>query len=385
MSIVTDENNIRNVIDEFDYSTQNETYNENYRNWRKRKNNKYSFDFKKNERERVYVDGRGFIDSSYEFVEKSVLSKISHTLGMAALMWIVLDDVVLKIIIFLLDYLGFDIHTGFSGERVYGGCHEVVLTLIVFDVLKVIIPMIYLHSKFKVPKKVEVMGNMNNPSALVGAIAATLLVCVIATIPSAYSTEVGEVVSFFGANRTDVSIWNQSEFILYTIVYVLIMPILTQLLFCGAAFAVLRQFGDIFAILVTSVSAAALTQDFRTMPVIFLISLVGCCGMLTSGSIFTAFAVNVIYKMYELTLTLIENNYSDNMLIIRNMFMASIVLFSAIGLAGFKFLTRKKPLRLAHFKSPVSFLERMVYAVKSFPFSAVLLLCVTYAVMKAVM
>lgn len=384
MNSVTDVKNIRNVIEEFDYSTQNETYSENFRNWRKRKGNKYSFDFKKDERERVYVDGRGFIDNPCEFVEKSVLAKIFHTLGIASLMWVVFDDVISKLFIYLLEYMGVDIHTSFSGQGVYGGCHEVMLTLIFIDVVKIIIPMIYLHIKFRLPKKVEVMGSMNNPSALVGAIAATLMVCVIATIPSAYSTKVGEVVSFFGANKTDVSIWNQTEFIIYTLFQILILPILTQLFFCGGAFAVLRQFGDVFAILVTSFASMALTQDFRTMPAVFLVTLVGCCGMLSSGSIFTAFAVNIIYKMYEMTLTLIETDTSDNMPIIRNLFMAGIVVFAALGLVYFRFAMKKKPLRLAHYSSPVSFVERLVYSLKTFPFSAVLLVCITYAFMKAV-
>jgi hypothetical protein len=155
-------------------------------------------------------------------------------------------------------------------------------------------------------------------------------------------------------------------------------------LFCGASFTVLRQFGDIFAILITSLTAAVLTQDFRTMPAVFLITFVGCCGMLSSGSIFTAFAVNIIYKMYELTLSLIETDTSDNMPMMRNLFMAAIVLLGTAGLIYFRFSMKKTKLRLAHYSSSVSFGKRMMYATKTFPFSAVAILCVTYALIKAV-
>lgn len=382
---VREEKDIINVIDEFDYSTQNETYNENFRQWRKRRGNRYSFDFKKNQRERIYIDGRGFVENSCEAAEKKVLARIFHTLGYAALMYVVFDDVISKLLIYALEFLGLDIHTSFSSSTVYGGCHEVVLTLIIFDIIKMAFPLFYLHFKLKVPKKAEVMGSMNNPSALVGSIAAAFMVCVVATIPSAYSMEVREVVAFFGANQADISIWNQFEFIIYTVFDILILPILTQLLFCGAAFTVLRQFGDMFAILITSLTAAVLTQDFRTMPAVFLITFVGCCGMLSSGSIFTAFAVNIIYKMYELTLSLIETDTSDNMPMMRNLFMAAIVLLGTAGLIYFRFSMKKTKLRLAHYSSSVSFGKRMMYATKTFPFSAVAILCVTYALIKAVM
>lgn len=385
MSTITEEKNSINVIDEFDYSTQNETYNENFREWRKRRGNSYSFDFKKDPRERVYIDGRGFVERSCETAEKKVLVQIFHTLGYAALMYIVFDDVISKLLIYALEFLGLDIHTSFSGSTVYGGCHEVVLTLIIFDIIKMAFPLFYLHFKFKVPKKAELMGSMNNPSALVGAIAAAFMVCVVTTIPSAYSMEVREVVAFFGASQADVSIWNQFEFIIYSVFDILLLPILKQLLFCGAAFTVLRQFGDMFAILITSLTAAVLTQDFRTMPAVFLITFVGCCGMLASGSVFTAFAANIIYKMYELTLSLIETDTSDNMPMIRNLFMAAIVLLGTAGLIYFRFSMKKTKLRLAHYSSPVSFGKRMVYATRTFPFSAVAILCVTYALIKAVM
>ncbi len=385
MNKITEEKNYINVIDEFDYSTQNEAYNEDFIQWRKRKGNIYSFDFKKDNRERVYVDGRGFIEKSCESVEKKVLTQIFHTLGYGALILILFDDVISKLLIYALEFLGFDIHTSFSSSIVYGsGCHEIAITLIIIEIIKYAFPLCYFHFKFKVPKKAEIMGSMNNPTALVGAIGAAFILSVVASITSAYSTEVREVVAFFGAGQADISIWNQFEFVLYTIFDVLILPIITQLLFCGAAFAVLRQFGDVFAILITSLTAAVLTQEFSSMPAVFLITLVGCCGMLASGTIFTAFAVSIIHKMYELTLTLIETNTSANMPMIRNMFMAAVVLLGTAGLVYFRFSMKKKKLHLAHYSSSVSFGMRIIYAVRTFPFSAVAILCVTYAVIKAV-
>lgn len=384
MNSTTKEKKIISVVDEFDYSTQNETYNQSFREWRMRKNNRYAFRFRKDERERVYIDGRGFVEKSFESAEKWTLSMIFHTIGYAALMWLVLENVAAKIAISCLDFFGMNIHINYASSIFYGGCHEVTIALVTIDILKILLPLIYLHFKIKTPKKAELMGSMNNPSALVGAISAAFIVSVIASIPSAYSMEVREAVSFFNAVESDTSIWNQFDFLLYTVSDLLVIPILSQLLFCGAAFVALRQFGDAFALIVTAFSAAVLTQDFNTMPAIFLITLISSCGMLTSGSIFTAISVNVIYRMYNLTLALIETDTSENMPFIRNMFMAVVVIAGTIGLAYFRLSTKKKPLNLAHYSSSTTFMQRIIHSSRTFPYSAVAIICIIYALIKAV-
>ncbi len=381
----TNKKGIINVIDEFDYSTQNDEYNEKFRSWRKRRDNTYAFKFEKNERESIYVDGRGFIDNSLEYTEKKVLANIFFTLGIASLMWIVFDDLVSKIIVSLLGFAGLNVHTNFSTAIIYGGCHEVALTLVILGILKPVIPMLYLHFKFKVPFRAEVMGKMNNTSALVGAISLAFLVCVATSVPSAYSTESKEMVAFFASSGADVALWNQFEFISYTVFDVIISPIIVQLLFCGASFTVLRQFGDPFAMLMTSFTAALLTQDFHLMPTVFLITLVGCYGMLASGSIFTAVSVNIMYRMYDMTLTLIETDSSDNMPLIRNLFMAAVVVLGSVGLAFYRMSLKKHRVKLALYVSDMTFGGRIVQAAKTFPYSAVAILCVIYAAIKAVL
>jgi len=380
----TNKEGIINVIDEFDYSTQNDEYNEKFRSWRNRRDNIYAFKFEKNERESIYVDGRGFIDHSLEYTEKKVLANIFFTLGIAALMWVVFDDLVSKLIVSLVGFAGLNIHMNFSTSIIYGGSREVVLMLVILGILKPVIPMLYLHFKFKVPLKAEVMGKMNNTSALVGAISLAFLVCVATSVPLAYSTESKEMVAFFASSGADVAVWNQFEFILYTVFDVIVNPIIAQLLFCGAAFAVLRQFGDPFAMIITSVTAALLTQDFRFMPTVFLVTLVGCYGMLSSGSIFTAVSVNIVYKMYSMTLTLIETDSSDNMPLIRNLFMAAVVVLGSVGLAFYRMSLKKHRVKLAVYVSDMTFGRRIIQAAKTFPYSAVAILCVIYAAIKAV-
>lgn len=378
-------NDIINVIDEFDYSTQNAVYSKKFRQWRKRHGNPYAFTFEKHQRESVYVDGRGFVDKSPVEAEKKSLSTIFFVLGISALMWIVLDTVISRFIIIVLNFIGVDINMNFSSSTIYGGCHEVVAVLIAVAFLKVLIPFIYLHIKFKIPLKAEFLSNMNNPTALIGAISMTFIVCIATSIPAAYSTETKEVYQFFTSSGADVSVWNQSEFLVYSIFDVIIMPAVSQFLFCGAMFTVLRQFGDYFAIVMTSATAALLTQDLRIMPAVFLVSLIGAYGMLTSGTIFTAVVVNILYKMYDLALTIIENDHSGNMMTYRLIFMCSILTAGSLGLILYRNTVKRKNIHLAGYSSELTFGRRVLHASKTFPYSVVVILCMICAVIRTVL
>ena len=45
-------NSIVNVIDEFDYSTQNDAYNEKFKKWRRNKDNHCAFNYSANKNEK---------------------------------------------------------------------------------------------------------------------------------------------------------------------------------------------------------------------------------------------------------------------------------------------------------------------------------------------
>ncbi|MDE6775905.1 MAG: CPBP family intramembrane metalloprotease [Ruminococcus sp.] len=378
-------NDIIDVIDEFDYSTQNAVYSEKFRQWRSRRDNPYAFTFEKHQRESVYVDGRGFIDKSPIEAEKKSLSAIFFALGAAALMWIVIDTVISRLIIIVLNLCGVDINMNFSSSTIYGGCYEVVAVLIAVAFLKVFIPFTYLHTKFKIPLKAEFLSNMSNPAALIGAISVTFIVCIATSIPAAYSTETKEVYQFFTSSGADVSVWNQSEFLVYSIFDVIIMPVVSQLFFCGAMFTVMRQFGDYFAVVMMSATATLLTQDLHIMPAVFLVSLVGAYGMLTSGTIFTAVVVNILYKMYDLSLTIIENDHSENMMMYRLIFMCSVLAAGSLGLVLYRNMIKRKKIHLAGYNSELTFGRRVLHASKTFPYSVVAILCIICAVIRTVL
>lgn len=384
---VTNMNNedIVNVIDDFDYSTQNKPYNEKFQRWRRKKENPFAFNFAENKKESVYIDGRGFIESSAVSAEKKVLSNIFYFTGLALLMYIAFDDVISKIVISLLSFFGIDIHNNYFSSIIYGGSREIVIVFIIMTFIKVFVPLMFLHFKFRLPLKVEFMGSMNNPMALIGAISMALIVCTISSLPTIYSSETKEIYEFFKNIETDVSVWGQTEFLVYTIFDVIVMSVLSEMFFRGAMFAVLRQFGDPFAIVITSVVAGLLTQNFNTMITVVLISLVASYGMIASGTVFTSVCVVLIYKTYNLALTVIEVDPSEKMPFTRNIFMIFILIIGVAGLAVYWIYTvNKKKRGIAMYKSELNYSQRFIFSVRTFPFSAVVALCVVYALVRAV-
>ena len=375
---------IINVIDEFDYSTQNDSYNGQFIKWRRKKENKFSFSFSSNKDESIFIDGKGFISESAVSAEKRTLARIFNIIGNAMLIWLVTDTIVVKFLVKFLSIIGIDVNSNFFNNTIYGGSLEIVTVIIMVSLIRMIVTMFYLHESFKVPLKVEFMHTMNHPSGLVTGISLALLVCTIINIPSAFSPDTKEIYSFFRNIDTDVSVWGQVEFVVYIIFDTIIMSILSEMIFCGAVFAVCRQFGDLFAIIITSLTAALLTHDFGDMAAVFLISVIGSYGMLRSGSIFTPIAVSIVYKMYVLALTVIEAEPSVSMSMTRGMFMSLVFIAGAVGAILCFLHNRKKGKMLAEYKSEFPLGKRILFSVKIFPYIAVGLVCIVYALVGVV-
>ena len=121
------------------------------------------------------------------------------------------------------------------------------------------------------------------------------------------------------------------------------------------------------------------------MPAVLLISVVASVGMLKSGSIFTAFAVSVVFKMYQLTIVIIESSCSENMFFIRNFVMIAIFVASTITIAILHIIKRNNKKKcFAEYHSEISMKERLIYSFKMFPFSAVSLICIIASVIKVI-
>jgi len=376
---------IINVIEEFDYSTQSKQYSESFKEWRKKKENPFSFSFEMNPKESIYVDGRGFMVGSVQAAEKEALLRVFYIIGVAALMWVVVVNVLGKLLVLCMDLAGLDIHLDSFKNSLYGDHTWIVTLLVIINLTKILVPALYLLMRFKLPLNVGMMNSKHDSQGLVSAVGMILIACTLFSLSSAYSSDTKEVFRYLRSLNTDVSVWNQTEFILYTIFDVLIISTAEELFFRGAMFAVLRQFGDKFAVIMTTVTAVLLAENVDDIIPVITISLIASYGMLRSGSIFTAIIVRIIYNTYILAVIVIEADTSNEMTVTRNMFMVLMLCFGGILLL-FSWLLAKMRYRktFVEVKYELTLWDKVVNSVKVFPYSAVAAISIVYLIVKAV-
>jgi nitrate reductase NapE component len=384
----TENKNIIDVVNDFDCSTQREEYNKKFKEWRRRKDNPYAFNFRENKKETVFNDSRGFEKRSQVQEEKYAIRKIMYVIGVAMIMYMAFEHIFGKLIAEVLHLAGASISVSMISNTLYGNTTEVVSLLMLVSVLKYAIPAVYIQCKLKTPSRVGFMLRVNNSAEIINSIGLTLIACTLVCLPVAYSSDTTEIFEYFRSAESDeVDLWGQKEFVIYTVFTIVIFPILSEILIHGPVFAALRQFGDPFAIVVTTAFACLITKSATEVPAALIISVLSAAAMLRSGTIFTAIVVNIIYRMYYFTLIIFETSDSANMLLRRNLFML-IALVTGAFISGGIYLYRKlrktrKPY-IAHYNSEITFAKRLTIAAKTFPFLAIALVCVLEGILALV-
>ena len=117
----SEEKKIINVVDEFDAAVQGAGYKGDFKEWRKSKDNPYAFNFEKNNREKTFNESKGFETLSQTDVGKKVFGSIMREIGIIMLIVVAFKSIIGKLVIDILDLIGFDIHTTIFGSGVYGG------------------------------------------------------------------------------------------------------------------------------------------------------------------------------------------------------------------------------------------------------------------------
>lgn len=372
------------VIDEFDYSTQNEAYNEKFRQWRSNRNNPFAFNFKKDLKETVFSDSKGFVNTTVAEAEKTAVTAIMRILGVAMLISVFIDNFLSRILVLIFSAVGIDIHCDFFTNAYYGGASEVVGMTVLNSFLCILVPTVYLHYKLKLPFRVEMMSRVNSSTEILNSIALTLMACTVVCLPTAYSGKSHDIYEFFMTSKSDdISLWEQSDFMLFFVFNIIILPIISEIFFRGAVFAALRQFGDGFAVIISSLTACLLTRDLTEMPAALIISVVASIGMLRSGTIITAFFVRIIHRMYSAALMLLSVDGTIQSLVNRNTFMLAAFVAGAVVFCVFYLVRRsKKQHYLSFYKPHTSTLRRYGTAFTAFPFPLIAGICILEAVLE---
>lgn len=169
---------------------------------------------------------------------------------------------------------------------------------------------------------------------------------------------------------------NQAELVIYMFFDIVAVSIMSEFLFHGAVFQALRQFGDLYAVLICSVFSALMSNDIASMPAVLAVSAVAGISVLRSGTVFTAVAVQITNKIYLFALTIIELSFSD-MNLKRGYFMVACFLISiVIAFIIWKTMDREYALK----KNLSTFLtakQKIELIFSTLPTFTVIFLCIT--------
>ncbi len=316
---------------------QNKEYNEMYRKWRIDRKHDYGFYFLDNSDELTYRDGEGFITEYPEASERNAVNGI-HSVAAKTLIIFTLMNILTSLMFSCLPFsLAGDVYyTGygyFAGDEV----PALILSYIV-NILRRVLPIFYLIHKVKMPAKIMIPIKISNKPLFAESIFMAMLIFGIITVFSGFSFFSAPLMGINPANR----IWipkNKTILFFSSLLFTIIIPVISELIHRGVFMQTLRQFGDGYALLLTSVIAALTASNVHAFLFIMTYSLVIGYFTMRSGSILTAIMMRIVISCgsYWMTYIKLTQRLPKNYLTIS---IAVTLIFLIIGIISVIVFTR---------------------------------------------
>lgn len=298
------------VAKERKYQNQNDEYYKEFLKWRTDPSNPYGYKFVHDTREHTYVDGEGYLEKKPYQAEKKALGKCCAFIGLIMLVMLLVDVLGLFLgrYIFGINNLYNGFYSDFSDAEVLPSAAG--YTLMAFQLLKYVIPIAIFAAFTKIPHKVALPSGEMNYRLCGSGIVILLAVMAIGRIADYVFMEFLNYVNidptYSGYIKTD----DVALLIIYITGKYLLIPILTEILFRGCFLQFFRQFGDFFAILITSAVSCLCSYDIVHCGYIFSISLVLGLFTIKSGSIKTTVIMSIALQLvtFAVNFTILSAN-----------------------------------------------------------------------------
>lgn len=267
-------------------------YNRLYKEWRCREDNIYAFSGKRSQTCHTYVDGIGVQEMSPAGRERTALKNVCLIITVIVFIYAVADNVFGIPLIMLFKAFGIEISYSFHDSIAYGNQYA-VLTYILFEgILKLCLPMILVSRAFRMPAKIAAPVTVRSHWHMAAAMpAACVGLAVLLALRLALPTDV-LATDNIGMTYGVVSYMDGMCSAGYLVFEFVLVPLLMEILFHGALFQVLRQFGVLFAVIFTAIINTVIMHDPYSFTIIFLTSLISGLGVWQSGSIITGMLVH---------------------------------------------------------------------------------------------
>lgn len=376
-----DEEHIINIAASSKFKHQDEHYNEAYKNWRSNPENKYAYNYIGDKREHAYINGRGFLTQNPAVAERSALIKNMNMIGLALILAVAIEFLGPFSIVGITSLFGiaakYDIFSGINAPDGY-----VLIADFIIKALSRLIPFFMIMHGMKMPKMVALPTNVTNKDMHWLGIH---LVFINVPVSSFCLGFYEKILSSFKINMWDeFFLLSENIFLRIAafILQVIFIPTLNEILFRGAIMQPLRQFGDSFAILASSIISALMARSITLFFFNLVVSFVVSYFVLRTGSVKTGVIMQIAFYMFVYAIYCMKIYLPDDISVyVLTWFNFALILIGIIILLVYMNFKRNL-LTLQMQKTYIPTAEKLVYSISSIPFAIWMLCAFVYSLMN---
>ncbi len=275
------------------YINQDEEYYEEYTKWRNDPENRFAYSFQHDSREHTYVDGEGFADRLAQTEEKSALTSCFSYLG-GLLLLILLFQIIQYFLmhhVFDSDFIGWIYFSQRSSFSPISADQEIVYCAV--RLTAYVTAALVSASVLKMPRKVVLPNEKVSLSLMGFGISLSLIFLILARV---FDMSIAKVFGMAGIDMCSYS-YAYSENIaaqcFYLSMEIFFVPLLAEIIFRGFVLQLFRQFGDYFAVLISSFACAVIYHDVSEMLFMFSFGMIFGSLVLRSGSLKLSIVVRI--------------------------------------------------------------------------------------------
>lgn len=322
----------RNDDDRLNWRYQDKAYNEMFKAWRRQRRDSVGFYYVSKPNELTYLDGYGFVTDYPEAAERNALRKVMNVIGVTMMLLGVIDLLYKYAVPNLLAAFGADIYFDKYTKTFYGNEWLILAIDAFFNVIKRLMPLLYVYKKMQMPIKVMIPTRITNRTLFKYAVPVMLFAAGCCTSASGVYER---ILRFVGIEKDKLFDMPDSKAVLvfYLILHIVLIPIISEMHTRGALLQLLRQFGDGFAIVITALLTSLITYNLSTFCFVFVSSLVIGYFTVRTGSVITAILMRITMAAVSYGVFMIDELASEENSGLIVMTVMFVIL--AVGLVSF--------------------------------------------------
>ena len=341
------------------YCNQDSSYRDAYTRWRNNRSNKFGYRFVHDTREHAYVDGGGYVDKQAVSAETRSLHSCLQFLGLLMLGCFLFEKLSIMFMKTQYDHVNIS-HTYYSlrGMSYVVGSQQLYIYCLT-RILMLVLPIIVILRVIKLPPQVSIPHAKLDRELVSYGFAVSLMLFVCFRFFDYMLTYLLQTVKIDVTFYTYIQTDTERAQIVYFFCELIITPILTEVLFRGCILQLFRQFGDNFAIFISSLAAALCYHDISKIMYVFSLGIALGVFTVRNGSLFPA----IVTQLFFTNTTLMLNTLAKEKFLIRNS-IAEIsiclgMLFLSLLLVFFMRIHFNNPFKLKRDSTELTFQQKV--------------------------